>query len=132
MERLTERDGLIVHSKLVGEFGSQTILQALAEYEDLEEQGLLLKLPCKVGDVVYRINKGARNPVIALVVTEIRHKALRSGEVAVKLMCSDDVMTKTNGCLVYYLEEIGKKIWLTKEEAEKALVEMEKNDGKTL
>ena len=41
-------------------------------------------------------------------------------------MCSDDVMTKTNGCIVYYLEEIGKKIWLTKEEAEAALAEMEK------
>lgn len=27
----------------------------LANYEDLEEQGLLLKLPCKVGDTVYRL-----------------------------------------------------------------------------
>ena len=29
----------------------------LAEYEDLEEQGLLLKLPCKVGDTVYSITR---------------------------------------------------------------------------
>lgn len=28
----------------------------LAEYEDLEEQGLLLKLPCKVGTTVYVID----------------------------------------------------------------------------
>ena len=27
----------------------------LKEYEDLEEQGLILRLPCKVGDTVYRI-----------------------------------------------------------------------------
>lgn len=27
----------------------------LKEYEDLEEQGLLLRLPCEVGDTVYRI-----------------------------------------------------------------------------
>lgn len=27
----------------------------LREYEDLEEQGLLIRLPCKVGDVVYKI-----------------------------------------------------------------------------
>ncbi len=27
----------------------------LAEYEDLEEQGLLIKLPCKVGDAVWKI-----------------------------------------------------------------------------
>lgn len=30
-----------------------TILKKLADYEDLEEQGRLIKLPCKVGDVVY-------------------------------------------------------------------------------
>ncbi len=31
-------------------------LKKLAEYEDLEEQGLLVRLPCKVGDVVYCIS----------------------------------------------------------------------------
>lgn len=31
------------------------IIKKLAEYEDLDEQGLLLKLPCKVGDIVYMI-----------------------------------------------------------------------------
>ena len=30
-------------------------LRKLAEYEYLEEQGLLLRLPCKVGDTVYCI-----------------------------------------------------------------------------
>lgn len=29
------------------------ILTKLGEYEDLEEQGRLIKLPCKVGDTVY-------------------------------------------------------------------------------
>ena len=29
------------------------VCEKLGEYEDLEEQGLLLKLPCKVGDTVY-------------------------------------------------------------------------------
>lgn len=28
----------------------------LAEYEELEEQGLLLRLPCKVGDTVYSVS----------------------------------------------------------------------------
>lgn len=31
------------------------IYEKLREYEDLEEQGLLVKLPCKVGDKVYII-----------------------------------------------------------------------------
>ena len=30
----------------------------LWEYENAEEQGLLLRLPCKVGDTVYRIENG--------------------------------------------------------------------------
>lgn len=29
----------------------------LKEYEDAEEQGRLLRLPCKVGDIVYRIGR---------------------------------------------------------------------------
>ena len=33
------------------------IAEKLKDYEDLEEQGLLLRLPCKVGDTVYRIEK---------------------------------------------------------------------------
>ena len=31
------------------------ILNKLADYEDLEEQGRLIRLPCVVGDTVYRI-----------------------------------------------------------------------------
>ena len=30
-------------------------LNELKQYKDLEEQGLLLRLPCKVGDIVYSI-----------------------------------------------------------------------------
>lgn len=30
-------------------------VKALGEYEDLEEQGLLLRLPCKEGDTIYYI-----------------------------------------------------------------------------
>ena len=29
------------------------MIRKLAEYEDLEEQGLLIRMPCKVGDTVY-------------------------------------------------------------------------------
>ena len=33
-------------------------LEKLASYEDAEEQGLLLRLPCKVGDAVYSCECG--------------------------------------------------------------------------
>ena len=32
-----------------------TAIEKLATYEDLEEQGLLIKLPCKIGDTVFII-----------------------------------------------------------------------------
>ena len=35
----------------------KNIYEKLREYEDLEEQGLLLRLPCKVGTKVYAINR---------------------------------------------------------------------------
>lgn len=36
-------------------YNFQKIVNKLGEYEDAEEQGLFVKLPCKVGDVVYRL-----------------------------------------------------------------------------
>lgn len=40
------------------------VIDKLAEHEDLEEQGLLLRLPCKVGDTVYIISRN--NEIIPL------------------------------------------------------------------
>lgn len=34
------------------------VLGKLAYYEDLEEQGRLLKLPCKLGDMLYYLLSG--------------------------------------------------------------------------
>ena len=79
MERLTERernvDGTGVAKEeitdgLLKPFADK-ILTKLAVYEDLEEQGLLVRLPCKVGDILFRINKGARNPIIKMKVSQI-------------------------------------------------------------
>lgn len=63
MERFTEKfkDGRNIIRKGVtdvfhngfGRFFDGDAVDKLAEYEDLEEQGKLLKLPCAVGDTVY-------------------------------------------------------------------------------
>ena len=37
---------------------NQQLIDKLAYYEDLEEQGRLIKLPCKVGDTVYHVVQG--------------------------------------------------------------------------
>ncbi len=144
MERLTEKDeqgNKLVLKNSVECFGdelrhwsisksltgTQTIrgyaVDKFAEYEDLEEQGLLLKLPCKVGDTVYRINKGAKEPVIPLKVINFKifdNKLVES----LKMECAD----KYGGGYVYRKTEIGKTVFLTQAEAEEALKGMEREE----
>lgn len=56
MERLTIKatSGLI-HLKDNSEKTVNTAIKKLSDYEDLEEQGKLLKLPCAEGDTVYAV-----------------------------------------------------------------------------
>lgn len=51
MERLTNRTKEAKSNVTIKE-----VCDKLADYEDLEEQGRLIKLPCKVGDKVYYVN----------------------------------------------------------------------------
>jgi hypothetical protein len=96
------------------------VMDALAEYEDLEEQGLLMRLPCKVGDTVYRVNAGAKQPIITMTVSEI-HFLCYKNERAVRF---DTIGKEDMGESCYRLEDIGRIIFLTREEAEKKLEEL--------
>ena len=66
MDRLTKWTGLgVIASKYQEDFDMteetfaeyQKILDKLAHYEDLEEAGRLIELPCKIGDTVYGIRR---------------------------------------------------------------------------
>jgi len=72
-------------------------MEKLADYEDLEEQGRLIKLPCKVGDDVYYI-LGIPN----------------------KTPCTIDKCTFE----LSDINKIGKTLFLTREEAEAKLKEL--------
>lgn len=91
--------------------------EKLVEYEDLEEQGLLVRLPCKVGDTAFRINEGAKNPIIELTVTQIN---------ITRKSYNLEVVDKDGGELMYFKSEIGNSIFLTREEAKKKLEVMKK------
>lgn len=142
MERLTERtaDGILVKENH-GENGLRTFYQCfeekpndkytncdggycaiekLAAYEDAEEQGLLLWLPCKVGDKLYRITPYAKEPIITTHVLQINIKQFFNEKIIVRI----DVMDKM-GESCYFLDDIGKKVFLSREEAEAKLAEME-------
>ena len=96
----------------------------LKKYKDLEEQGLLMRLPCKVGDTVYRVNAGAKQPIIPMTVSEI-HFLCYKNERAVRF---DAIGKEDMGESCYRLEDIGRIVFLTREEAEKKLEEMKAND----
>lgn len=130
MERLTERenDKLIMVKQDNGEYipaywdkDNFKAIKKLADYEDLEEQGLLARLPCKVGDTVYRVNAGAKQPIIPMTVSEI-HFLCYKNERAVRF---DAIGKEDMGESCYRLEDIGRIVFLTHKEAEKKLEEMQ-------
>lgn len=98
------------------------LLEELKSYKDLEEQGLLVRLPCKVGDTVYRVNAGAKQPIIPMTVSEI-HFLCYKNERTVRF---DAIDKEYMGESCYRLEDIGRIVFLTHEEAEKKLEEMKK------
>ena len=134
MERLTTRhNGVAVirdKSKL------KEAMEKLAGYEEAEEQGLLLKLPCKVGDVVYCEEKcNVHKGIQAFQITNILISQNKKGKWTKKYRAMLLLNGKTiDWQLNFDFEELGKTVFLTKAEAEKALAEMENgvtssNDG---
>lgn len=87
----------------------------LAEYEQLEEQGLLVRLPCKVGDILFRINKGARNPIIKMKVSQIT---------MISKLYNIKAIQEDYGEVFFSDDVIGIKVFTTSEEAEKKLEEL--------
>ena len=96
--------------------------EKLKEYEDLDEQGLLLRLPCKVGDTIYRVNAGAKEPVIKMRVLQVNYKQLHKDRIIIRI---DAINDNDMGESCYLLEDFGKTVFLTQAEAEQKLKEME-------
>ena len=94
-------------------------LHCLAEYEDMEGQGLLVRLPCKVGIDAYFVDE-ATEEVCEAVVTNIALGYYTPSRVWLDV----NYVSKLTGKQGYYDcadELIGKKLFFTREEAKKAL-----------
>lgn len=102
-------------------------LEELKSYKDLEEHGLLVRLPCKVGDKVWDNDFGHPESY------EI--KAFSYG------YCDSYVEPDIEDQIIFYYEnysgsiagafpmsQLCKTVFLTREEAEKKLEEIKKND----
>ena len=111
---------LIKNADAVDQIFIHNAIDKLYEYEELEEQGLLLKLPCKIGDTVYQLINSHiyEYKVIGICFDIFQNKwmyevAYQIGLEWFKTMCDFDAFGKS------------KTVFLTKEEAEKALERLE-------
>lgn len=123
MERLTERERNVdgtgvareeITDGLLKPFADK-ILTKLADYEDLEEQGLLVRLPCKVGEKLWCIVDSAIREL------RVHHFDMPAfGTTDIVFRYADGFKLKR------FVGEIGKTVFLTREAAEKKLEEMKK------
>ena len=118
MERLTYRgsekmtgDGLTIPS--YSDYPTRRIIERLAEYEDLEEQGLLLRLPCPIGTIVYNTTWW----------DNITEKVDVDGKTFYRTVPKHKVSKSTFSLVDIY--DFGKTVFLTKAEAKQKLKEME-------
>ena len=105
------------------------IAEKLKEYEDLEEQGLLLRLPCKVGDTVYYISEGFIEPctVETIFISDYTDKDGNCSYMAEIHYDREDCPYVSTDI---YFTDIGKTVFITQTEAEQKLKELrgEQND----
>lgn len=127
MERLTQwigdnEDRRAIPRPDIRSNGHGRCCNKLAEYEDAEEQGLLVRLPCKVGDTVY---VPTRNFISELRITLISVDT-SDGAMYFSWMLNAGIYPNLKGFSGY---KLGKTVFLTREEAEKKLEEIQ-NDSK--
>ena len=156
MERLTERYDITPDGESdvwVKQHDYISAARKLCDYEDLEEQGLLVRLPCNVGDIVYvdsttlpienmECYEDICNKIPSYFqgrVVSFRFAQRNWVKIAVKVKRLYEWINDETGPESDYIEcektfsillsMIGKNIFLTREEAEKKLEEM-KNDNR--
>ena len=142
MERLTIRDkngeSHMICKQMCGDYGHQcdgqidvdmcqryVAFDKLAEYEDLEEQGLLLKLPCKVGDTVWDNDYGKPCPYTVTGFSFGTGEGYIDEPVSLKEVVY--YYSNYSGSITgsFAVSELGKSVFLTQAEAEKKLKESE-------
>ena len=129
MERLTERmenapDG--ESNVWVKNHDYIKASEKLAEYEDLEEQGLLRRMPCKVGDTVWELclcDDGNYRIFPMIVKTISEYGTFKQVEKDITIW---NIYAESDYTYMYKsFADFGKTVFSTKEEAEKKLEEIQ-------
>ncbi len=98
-------------------------IEKFRTYENAERQGLLLRLPCKVGDMVYCIED---KQVWCCMIEKI--SISKNNGTWIEISFPEEMPGLAS--MEFYPNAIGKTVFLTREEAEAKLKEMEEKDGR--
>ena len=117
MERLTDSSKEIPNLKNVRKW--LAVYFKLKEYEDAEENGLLVRLPCKVGSKLYHVN--------GKFILEFTVYSFNANEDGAWLIHTEHYSEETERTfsMCFETDAIGKTVFLTQAEAEAKLKEME-------
>ena len=107
--------------------GHSKCCNKLAELEDLEKRGLLVQLPCKAGDSLYKVVEYAKEPIVEMQVTEVTFENI-FGDKTIRIEtryydCNHRIKYEDS----YLSSDIGWRVFLTREEAEAKLKEIEES-----
>lgn len=92
----------------------QKMIDKLAEYEDAEEQGLLLRLPYPLGtEHIYFADEN-----------DMDVYRLDAEKIEVHMMPISRKVMYTIDCFEFFIEDFGKIVFLTESEAKQALAQM--------
>ena len=135
MERLTERYDITPDGESNVWVKNHDYIKAsekLAEYEDLEEQGLFVRLPVKIGDDIYKIPSKANYDLNVLNGYKANNRVYHQKVYSIVLSqrgwfvkCDKDSINAPNVICVDV--EYGTTWFLTREEAEKKLEKLQNN-----
>ena len=108
-----------------GHCHDKKVWEKLRDYEDLEEQGLLLKLPCKIGTTVYVIDtiyECDNDYMDCIMEFPDRYQCERGFKCEYE---HEKLVVRPESFDFKMLDNFNKTVFLTKEEAEKALERLE-------
>lgn len=102
------------------DYGNGSPTEKLADYEDAEEQGLLLRLPCKVGDKIYEVTYENRKYIIREhIVNQFVYIAYRNPRIEIYYEGENGFLSSS------IAGQLDDGLFLKREEAEAKLAEME-------
>ena len=115
-----ENNGIALEPCEMDSHNNRLAIERLADYENAEEQGLLLKLPCKIGDAVYAVTRDFISKYTIFNI-EVYNEGL-----FFCWKCEKGIYINAKGFTNY---QIGEDVFLTQEQAEEKLKESGGSDG---